>query len=225
MWKILMVASIGLAMFCSFTARTFCEENSSLNEPGFVPLFDGKSLAGWKGATESFRAEDGKLVCLEGGRGDLLTEKEFADFVLRFEFRLTPGANNGLLIRCPKGVSKNLHYEGIEIQILDDSAKEYKSIEPYQYHGSVYGVVPAKRGFQKSVGEWNKQEVTAKGHEVKVVLNGTTIVDANLLQASKGGTLDGRDHPGLTKSKGLIGFAAHGDRIEVRNLRIKELLD
>ena len=192
-------------------------------EPGFQSLFDGKTLTGWVGATDGYRVEDGNIVCLKGGSANLLTAKEYGDFVLRFEFQLTPGANNGLAIRSPLKAKGNLHLDGIELQILDNSAEKYEDLKQYQYHGSVYGVVPAKRGFQKPVGEWNKQQVTCQGRHIEVVLNGTVIVAADLDEASKNGTLDKTEHPGLKRKKGHIGFLGHGDRIEVRNIRIKEL--
>lgn len=196
--------------------------NNSATNDGFVSLFDGKSLNGWKGS-DGYRVEDGKLISVQGGKGNLLTEKEYGDFVLRFEVRLTPGANNGLGIRCPLRLDGNLHLDGIELQILDDTAEKYATLKPYQYHGSVYGLVPAKRGSLKPVGEWNSQEVTVQGRHIKIVVNGTTIVDADLDAATKGGTLDGQEHPGLKRNQGHLGFLGHGDRIEVRNIRIREL--
>lgn len=190
-------------------------------EEGFVSLFDGKTLRGWKGS-DGYQVEDGKLVSTQGGHGNLLTEKEYGNFVLRFDFRLTPGANNGLGIRCPFRAEGNLHIDGIELQILDDSAEKYATLQPYQYHGSVYGVVAAKRGSLKPAGEWNSQEVTVQGRQIKVIVNGTTIVDANLDEATKSGTLDKVVHPGLERARGHLGFLGHGDRIEVRNIRIRE---
>ena len=71
-------------------------------------------------------------------------------------------------------------YVGIEIQVLDDGGSQYTKLQPFQYHGSIYGMIPPKRGFQKPVGEWNSEEITAKGRQVTVKLNGTTIVDASL---------------------------------------------
>jgi hypothetical protein len=191
-------------------------------EAGFVSLFDGQTLQGWKGS-DGYKVEDGNLVCIQGGRGNLLSERQYTDFVLRFEVRLTPGANNGLGIRCPFRPEGNLHLDGIELQILDDSSDKYATIKPYQFHGSVYGIVPAKKGHLKPVGEWNSQEVTVQGRMIKVVLNGVTIVDADLDEATKSGTLDGQEHPGLKLGTGHIGFLGHGDRIEVRNIRIREL--
>lgn len=187
-------------------------------DEGFVSRFNGKTLDGWVGATKGYVAEDGILVCLKQGGGNLYTAKEYGDFVLRFDFKLTPGANNGLAIRAPR--EGNAAYVGMELQILDDSAERFKGLKPYQHHGSIYGVVPARTGHLKPVGEWNSQEVIADGRKIKVVLNGETIVEADL---DKVKPLDGREHPGLERTKGHIGFLGHGARIEFRNLRIKEL--
>lgn len=195
----------------------------SESEEGFTPIFDGKTLEGWVGSVKGYGVEDGNLVCLKEGGGNLYTEKEYQDFVLRFEFKLEENANNGLGIRAP--LEGDAAFVGMELQILDNEGPAYKDqLAEYQYHGSVYGVVPAKRGFLKPVGEWNEQEVTLKGRDIKVVLNGETIVDANLDKALKDGkTIDGREHPGLKKETGHIGFLGHGSRIEFRNLRIKDL--
>jgi hypothetical protein len=190
---------------------------------GFVSLFDGKTLEGWIGAKDAYRVEDGVIACVEGTAGNLLTEKKYRDFVFRFEFRLTPGANNGLGVRCPPLAKGNLHLEGIELQILDDAAEKYKDLKSYQYHGSVYGIAPARRGSLQPLGQWNRQEVTVQGRRITVVLNGATIVDVDLDEAAKNGTLDGQPHPGLARETGHLGFLGHGDRVEFRNLWIKEL--
>ncbi|MBE3070967.1 MAG: DUF1080 domain-containing protein, partial [Planctomycetes bacterium] len=186
---------------------------------GFHPLFNGRDLTGWIGATRGYVAENGTIVCLKEGGGNLYADREFSDFHLKFEFLLTPGANNGLGIRTPMGV--DAAYAGMELQVLDDTADVYKSLQPYQYHGSIYGVAACKRGHQKPVGEWNTQEVIADGPKIKVILNGETIVDADLSTITK--TADGHDHPGLHNAKGYIGFLGHGSRVEFRNIRIKEL--
>lgn len=189
-------------------------------EEGFTSLFDGKSVEGWVGDTNGYTVEDGVLICTPKG-GKLYTKDEYSDFVLRFDFKLEAGANNGLGIRAP--LQGDPAYVGMELQILDNSADRYKNLKPYQYHGSVYGVVPAKRGFLKPVGLWNSQEVTCQGKHVKVVLNGETIVDANIEEASKPKTMDGRMHPGLERTAGHIGFLGHGARVEFRNIRIKPI--
>lgn len=199
-----------------------CSTQKQGSEKGFTPLFNGKNLDGWVGNKSSYQAVDGMIVIdpKGSGGGNLMTEKEYGDFILRFEFQLTPGANNGLGIHAP--LEGDAAYVGKELQILDNTADKYKDLHEYQFHGSIYGVIPAKRGFLKPVGEWNQQEVIVNHPRVTIILNGTTILDGDYLEASKNGTLDGKDHPGLQRDRGHIGFLGHGDVVRFRNIRIKE---
>lgn len=191
---------------------------------GFEVLFDGTNLDAWTGNTTAYRVSDEGTLAIyptEGSGGNLYTKEEFGDFIYRFEFRLTPGANNGIGIRAP--MEGDAAYVGMEIQVLDDDADMYKDLEKYQYHGSVYGVIPAKRGFLKPVGEWNEEEIRIEGDKIKVTLNGTVIVDGDLAEASADGTLDKKEHPGLKRSTGHIGFLGHGSEVHFRNIRVKRL--
>lgn len=195
---------------------------SAQTEEGFTSLFDGKTLDGWQGNKTGYVAEEGKIVCKkEGGGGNLYTTKEYSDFELRFEFLLTPNANNGIGIRTP--LTGDAAYKGMEIQVLDDTGSAYTKLAPYQFHGSIYGVVAAKKGHLKPVGEWNSETIICQGKKVKVILNGETIVDADIAEASTPKTIDGNEHPGLKNEKGYICFCGHGAHVEFRNLRIKEL--
>ncbi|MEM6343928.1 MAG: DUF1080 domain-containing protein [Bacteroidota bacterium] len=201
-----------------------CGERSASSKAGeFVSLFNGQNLDGWVGNKDSYKVEDGVIVIdpQGGGGGNLYTEKEYSDFIFRFEFQLTPGANNGLGIHAP--LEGDAAYEGIELQILDNTANKYDSLQPYQYHGSVYGVIPARRGHLMPVGEWNKQEVIVQGSHIEVILNGTSILDGDYIKASEGGTMDHREHPGLQRKTGHIGFLGHGDVLRFRNIEIKEI--
>jgi 3-keto-disaccharide hydrolase len=207
-------------------------------EQGFTPLFNGRDLTGWvygqraNGAEnrngKGYQVENGILYSTKEDGGNLYTKAEYGDFVFRFEFRLTENANNGIGIRAP--LQGDAAYAGIEIQVLDDGGSEYAKLQPFQYHGSIYGVVPSKRGFQKPVGEWNAEEITARGRRITVVLNGTTIVDANLDEVKDEAIL--KTHRDLTKpdgsrgianTRGHIGLLGHGTRVEFRNLRIRQL--
>ena len=186
-------------------------------------LFDGTNLNQWTGNTTGYRIEEGSIVTHPelGGIGNFFTKEEYADFEYRFEFHLTPGANNCLGIRAP--LEGDAAYVGMELQILDNEAEMYKNLQPYLYHGSVYGVIPAKRGCLKPTGEWNKEEVVVKGSKVKVTLNGQVILDGDIKEASLNGTMDHKEHPGLLRTSGHIGFLGHGDVVRFKNIRIKRL--
>lgn len=191
---------------------------------GFKILFDGTNMFNWQGNTKDYVTEDGLLAVRpkpEKSTGNLYTKEEYSDFIFRFEFQLTPGANNGLGIRAPLG--GDAAYQGMELQILDNDAPIYKDLKVYQYHGSIYGTIPAKRGYLKPVGEWNYQEVIVQGPKIKVILNGTVILDGDITDARKNGAADGQKHPGLMRDKGYIGFLGHGSPLQFRNIRIKDL--
>jgi len=192
-------------------------------EPGFKPLFNGKDLTGWtivgkKGP--GYVVQNGVLVCPEDGGGNLLTEEEFDNFVFRFEFKLTPGGNNGVGIRAP--LAGDIAYSGMEIQILDHNNEKYKGwLKPAQRHGSVYDVIPAAGEALKPIGEWNVEEISANGPKIKVTLNGKVINDADLSTVKDPEVL--KKHPGLLRKSGRIGFLGHGSHIEFRNIQIKKI--
>jgi hypothetical protein len=206
-------------------------------DDGFTPLFNGKDLSGWVYGTRNgapnksgkgYQVEDGVLFTTKEDGGNLFTEKEYADFVLRFDVKLTENANNGIGIRAP--LEGDAAYVGMEIQVLDDGGSQYTKLQPAQYHGSVYQMFPAKRGFQKPVGEWNNEEIAVRGRRITVTLNGTTIVDANLDDVKDEAVLARHRNlnapersRGIANAKGHIGLLGHGARVEFRNLRIKEL--
>lgn len=190
---------------------------------GFTLLFNGKDLNLWTGNKDGYKAVDGSIVVnpAHGSGGNLYTKEEYGNFIFRFQFQLTPGANNGIGIRAP--LEGDAAYVGMEIQVLDNTADMYKDLHPYQYHGSVYGVIPAKRGYLKPVGEWNTEEIRAEGPKITVTLNGHVIVDGDIDKASENGTADGNAHPGLKNKTGHIGFLGHGSVVKFRDLRVKKL--
>ncbi len=207
-------------------------------DEGFTPLFNGKDLSGWvygrRGdGTENrtgkgYQVENGVLVTTKEDGGNLFTEKQYADFVLRFDFKLTENANNGIGIRAP--LVGDAAYVGMEIQVLDDSGSEYRNLRPAQYHGSIYQMFPATRGHQKPVGEWNVEEITVQGRKVVVKLNGTTITEGNLddvkdeaLLAKHRDLSKPEGSRGIANTTGHIGLLGHGTRVEFRNIRIKAL--
>lgn len=192
------------------------------HKEGFLSLFNGRDLTGWMGSTKGYVAEKGNLVRLKEGGGNLYTEDEYSDFILRFDFKLPPGSNSGVGIRVPVGARRPAA-QGIEIQILDNTAPKYANLKPCQYHGSIYCVVPARRGHLKPVGQWNSQEIVAHGRRITVKLNGVTILDADLDEAAAAKAKTGRAPAGFERTTGHICFSGHGSRVEFRKILIKEL--
>ncbi|NNJ24561.1 3-keto-disaccharide hydrolase [Alienimonas chondri] len=190
------------------------------NEAGFTALPLKPGLEGWEGDTDGYSVEDGVLTC-QGG--NLYLKDEFADFAVRFEFRLPPGGNNGVGLRFAKG--QNAAYSGMESQLLDNAAPMYRTIQPWQAHGSIYGVAPALRGYLAPAGHWNREEIVVRGDQVTVTLNGKTLVDVDIREASADGTIDGKEHPGLLRESGAFGFLGHGAPVAWRNLRMQVLTE
>jgi hypothetical protein len=195
-----------------------------LKNEGFVPLFDGKTLDGWteihKRPGDSYFVTNGLIASPANAGNDLVTDQSFADYILLMDFKLTPGANNGVGIRVPFETN-DLTYSGNEVQILDDDDPQYAKLEPGQYCGSLYKIFAAKRGALKKVGQWNHYEISAIGRHIKVVLNGQTIVDGNLNDVLDREVL--RGHPGMLRESGHIALLGHWSYVEFKNIFIKEL--
>jgi len=206
-------------------ARKASEPKTKVDNEGFTILFDGADLDAWVGNKITYRINESKELLVDppsGGKGDLYTAEEYGDFVLRFEFKLTPGANNGIGVRTPQNV--DAAYEGFEIQVLDDTAPKYANLLPTQYHGSVYKIIPAKKGSQKKVGEWNTEEIIVNGRHIKVTVNGKVIVDANVDESARQNKVDKKKHPGLNRTMGHISLCGHGDKLWYRNIKVKPIV-
>ena len=202
-------------------------------------LFDGTNLDKWRGDLEGYIPVNGTIYVSAnyGSTGNLYTKKEYRNFVYRFEFCfLREGVNNGVGVRTPMGV--DAAYDAMcEVQILDHDAPMYANLREYQVHGSVYGVIPAKRIVHKPLGEWSTEEIRVEGDRIKVTVNGEVIVDGNIRTACKGHnvapdgsdtnpyTVDHRNHPGMFNKKGYISFCGHGEGLKIRNVRILDLGD
>ena len=199
------------------------EANALLQQKGeseFHAVFNGMDLTGWQGDVDNYAVEGGAIQCRPGKGGNLYTDQEYGDFVVRLEFRLPPGGNNGLAIRYP-GEGRP-HVAGMcELQVLDSEHPKYAKLDPRQFHGSAYGLAAAHRGYLRPTGQWNVQEVTVKGATIRVELNGTPILDSDLSKVTE--FKDDTPHPGKDRDRGYFGFAGHNDPVAFRNIRIKSL--
>ncbi len=187
---------------------------------GFQPIFNGHDLTGWTGAVDNYEARDGAIVCRPNKGGVLYTKDQYKDFIVRVEFKLPPGGNNGLAIRYP-GDGQASYNAMTELQILDDTAAKYAQLDPRQFTGSAYGMVAAERGYLRPVGQWNYEQATIQGSTITVELNGTVILSTDLSKVTK--FKDDLPHPGKDRTCGHFGFAGHRDPVMFRSIAIKQL--
>jgi len=211
-WKNIAIRKIG-----SDEANQLLRKKSG---EGFDSIFNGKDFTGWTGGLDGYEVVGGAIRGKKGHGGVLYTEKEYSDFVVRLDFKLPPAGNNGLAIRYPgKG---NAAYDAMcELQVLDSEHEKYKSLDPRQAHGSVYGMIPAARGYLRKTGDWNFEVVTVTGPHITVELNGSVILDGDVSQVQE--FMANTPHPGKDRVSGHFGFAGHQDPVEFRQIDIKEL--
>jgi hypothetical protein len=191
------------------------------DETGFVTIFDGKGLTGWKnfgGEPDTWKVENGLLVGSNRGGGWLGTRRDYGDFVLRLEFKLASGSRSGVTLRAPADPSWTAQ-TGLEIPLLDEYHPRYREIPPWQRVGSIEHAAAVVPGHLRPSGQWNSLEIRAEGPRLVILLNGVRIVDDRLDAHPE---LE-KEHPGVKRLSGRIGLQSHGGRVEFRNLRIKEL--
>ena len=194
--------------------------NLRIMELGNRSLFNEKDLAGWEGAGQPaekcWQVRDGLLLCTGAPGPWLRSKEEFADFNLRFDYKVSPAGNSGVYVRVP--ADGNHHREndqappaGFEVQVLDDAAAKYQDLKDYQYSGSVYDIAGATRRVSKPAGQWNTLEINARGQRISVTHNGFVVVD-----------LDEERFPliKLRQTKGFLGLQNHNTLVTFRNLRI-----
>ncbi len=189
---------------------------------GFNAVFNGQDFTGWAGPLDCCRVTNSAILWQHNKGGTIYTVAEYTNFVARLEFKLPPGGNNGLAIRYP-GDGDTAYVGMCECQVLDDNYEKAtgQQIDPRQAHGSAYGMFPALRGYQHPIGEWNYEEVTVVGPTIKVELNGTQILDADLSHVSE--FMHNSAHPGKDRTSGHFGFAGHNDPVMFRNISLKAL--
>jgi len=208
-WRNLFVREIG-----SEEANNWLRERDT---QAYKSLFNGKDLSGWIGARENYEVVDSAIQCKTGRGGVLHTADKYSDFQVRLEFQLPEGGNNGLAIRYP-GEGDTAYVGMCELQVLDNGSSKYASLDPRQYHGSAYGMIAAKRGYLRPVGEWNYQHVTIKGSTIRVELNGTVILSGDLSTVKE--YMANSPHPGKENANGYFGFAGHSDPVRFRAIEI-----
>jgi hypothetical protein len=187
--------------------------------PGFTPLFNGTDLRHWQvvhGSLDAWDVAEPQVLYTTGqGGGWLMTEKEYGDFELQLEYKVSAGANSGVALRSP--LDGDPAYAGMEIQILDDAA--HPDLLLTEYTCAIYDVVPPSAGSARPAGQWNNLRIIAQGRRIAVRLNDLAILDADLEAFAE----RAEKHPGLSRKSGHLGLQCHDGRVEFRRVYLKPL--
>lgn len=198
-------------------------------DAGWVLLFDGSSLDGWRGYNMEglpggWAVEDGLLTRVGAG-GDMITEAQFTDFELTVDWMVEEGGNSGIFYRAAEG-EEWVYHSAPEFQVLDDP-NHRDGADPLTSAGANYGLNPAPRGVVRAANEWNTARIVARGNRVQHWLNGTKVVEyefhsddwAERVANSKFG-----EWPAYGQAtRGHIGLQDHGDRVWYRNMKLREI--
>lgn len=196
---------------------------------GWTLMFDGKSLAGWRGYKSQelkpgWKAVNGELV-LDGPGGDLMTSEQYGDFEMRFEWKISANGNSGVIYRIAESEPYPWH-TGPEYQVLHNQGhSDGKS--PLTSAGSNFAVTPAAKDATKPVGEWNTSRLIARGNHIEHWLNGEKVVEYEIGSAKWEGEVKaskfGKIPPYGRTKVGHIALQDHGNVVSYRNLKIKKL--
>ena len=193
------------------------------DKDGFVHLFDGDSLKGWKEDVPGYRIAGGTLTSPDG-YADLISEREYADFHLKFDLKLSSGANNGIGFWCDdsKGTYRSLLATGYEVQLIDDATPSYTQGDAWHLHGALsYFSAPARKPL-KPLGSWNEHEIIVRWPRIEVLVNGVKVLDEDFTKLVLK-TDRSRGPANLAKRAGHLVFSGMKGPVEFRNMRIKEL--
>ena len=203
---------------------------------GWIQLFDGKDLKGWRGykkpdATETrWKVEDGLLTLPSNGAGDthgardLITEATFQQFDLRWEWKISQGGNSGVKYFVLEDRNDAI---GHEYQLIDDERHPDAKIGPHRQTAAFYDVFPAHDRPMKPAGEWNTSEVIVKGKHVTHILNGKTVLEYDLESPTLMAAIEKSKFKGIERfgkpQDGHILVQDHGDQVWYRKIEIKRL--
>ena len=196
---------------------------------GWKLLFDGKSLAGWRGyKTETpvgWNVQDGALVLAAGRKGDLVTLQEFGDFELSLEWKISEGGNSGIIYRVGLGDQAPAR-SGPEYQILDNARAKDNKVNTH-HAGALYDLVAPPKDVSRPVGQWNEARIRVQGWKIQHWLNGTKLVDIDLASPAGQALIQGSKFKTWTRfaslTRGHIALQDHGDAVSFRNVKIREL--
>ena len=224
------IAILALVAILGAGASALAQPAAATSDAGWTTLFDGKSLAGWRAFKSEtpppgWEVKDGILVH-SGKGGDLMTVREFGSFELELDFKIAVGGNSGIMYRVVTDGDAP-YWSGPEYQILDNERHRDAKNGPDRLTGANYDLIAPSAAASKPAGEWNTAKIVVRGSRVEHWLNGTKVVEyefgspewTRLVSENKF-----KAWPIYGKAaRGHIVLQDHGDVVEFRNIRIKDL--
>ena len=229
MKSIILLTALALPVFAGEPNTLSDKEKSD----GFKLIFDGKSLDGFRNYKKEtvdpkWVIQDGAITLTAKGGGDLITKNQYEDFEFRFEFKIAPEGNSGIMWHSTE-TGKAPYETGPEYQVLDSRSKTayQHEIKRGNLAGAFYDIIPVKPEVSKPAGEWNEGSIKVNGTKITLSINGTVTADVDtstdewkeLLAKSKFAKWEKFNK----EPKGHLVFQDHGDVVSFRSLRVKEL--
>lgn len=229
----MLIFGTGVAMTQAQKPNTLTQKEK---EDGWVLLFDGKTTDGWRGYNSDnfpergWVVEDGTLTFLaDSGGGDIITEKKYGNYILSLEWKVEKGGNSGIFYAAMEQPTQPIHWSAPEMQVLDNENHPDANRGKNGNHkaGSLYDLIPADPQTAKPYGEWNRVKIVVDGAKVEHWMNGEKVVEYirwtpewyEMIRNSKF-----ECHPEFGDARmGHIGLQDHGDRVQFRNIKIKEI--
>jgi 3-keto-disaccharide hydrolase len=203
---------------------------------GWIQLFDGKTLNGWRGYKKpdvsgtSWKVEDGLLTTLATGQGDtkgrrdIISKDTFEQFDLRWEWKIAQGGNSGVKYFVLEDEDSAI---GHEYQLIDDERHPDAKIGPHRQTAAFYDVFPAHDRPMKPAGEWNSSEVIVRGKHVEHILNGKKVLEYELDSPELRAAIAKSKFKDVARfgkpQNGHILLQDHGDQVWYRKVEIKRL--
>jgi hypothetical protein len=200
---------------------------------GWRLLFNGRDMSGWRtwkgpGVRPQWKIDDQAIMLSEGGGGDIVTEDSFKDFELKFDWRIAPGGNSGVMyfVRETPDAQAPWH-TGPELQILDNAGHPDGKNGPERQAGALYDLVPAAKDVTRPVGQWNEARVVVKDGRIEHWLNGSLVVSTPWGEDQWAARVRDSKFAAMAEfgkvAEGRIALQDHGDKVWYRNIKLRPL--
>lgn len=235
MKKIFPLAILGLLFYSTVASQHMNTLNEQEKKDGWQLLFDGNSTKGWHSFNQqnvgaAWKVQDQTLyldASGNSGRGDIVSDETFENFHLKFDWKIAPKGNSGLMFLVQEGQDRQATWHtGPEYQIIDDVNYPDK-LQAVQLSASLYDLIPCPQGIVRPAGEWNTSEIILNNGKLEFLVNGKKAVSTNLWDenwnkmVAESKFIKEKDF--AASKKGKIALQDHGAEVWFRNIKVKKI--